>query len=137
MHGNPRRLDDCQVACRWLFSASAIVEYRHGPAANLRAPARHSREHVAIVAAQQTFRQNRWAQYEHEMQDPMDDPPDAWEQTEFAFARLRFRSPRDGYFRRFARWGTDSNKSDRLFMKAIRRLTRIHTRSDRRDRRHR
>jgi hypothetical protein len=63
---------------------------------------------AAIVAAQHTFRQNRWAQYEHEMQDPIDDPPDAWEQTEFAFARLRFRSPRDGYFRRFARWGTDS-----------------------------
>jgi len=84
---------------------------------------------AAIVAAQNTFRQNRWAQYEHEMQDPIDDPPDAWEQTEFAFARLRFRSPRDGYFRRFARWGTDSNKSERLFMKAIRRLTRVHTRS--------
>ena len=31
------------------------------------------------------------------MQDPIDDPPDAWEPTEFAFARLRFRSPRDAY----------------------------------------
>src|SRR4249920_3797449 len=84
---------------------------------------------VAIVAAQYTFRQNRWAQYEHEMQDPIDAPPDAWEPTEFAFARLRFRSPRDSYFRRFARWGTDANKGDRLFMQAIRRLTRVHTRS--------
>ena len=72
---------------------------------------------------------NRWAQYEREMQDPIDDPPDAWEPTEFAFARLRYRSPRDGYFRRFARWGTDANKGDRLFMQAIRRLTRVHVRS--------
>src|SRR3954468_23128471 len=72
---------------------------------------------------------NRWAAFEHEMQNPVDDPPDAWEKTEFAFARLRFRSPRDGYFRGRHRWGTDTNKSDRIFMQAIRRLTRIHTRS--------
>jgi hypothetical protein len=84
---------------------------------------------TAIAGAQYAHRQNRWAQYEHEMQDPIDDPPDAWDKTEFAFARLRYRSPRDGYFRRFARWGTDSNKSERLFMKAIRRLTRLDTRS--------
>jgi hypothetical protein len=62
------------------------------------------------------------------MQNPVDDPPDAWEKTEFAFARLRFRSPRDGGFRR-ARWGTDTNKSDRIFMSALRRLTRLHVRS--------
>src|SRR5215475_1978871 len=84
---------------------------------------------VMLLGAQITCRPNRWAQYEREMQDPVDDPPDAWEQTEFAFARLRYRSPRDGYFRRFARWGTDSNKSERLFMMALRRLTRLHTRS--------
>jgi len=41
----------------------------------------------------------RWAIYEHEMQNPAEDPPDAWEKTEFAFARLRFRSNRDGYWR--------------------------------------
>jgi hypothetical protein len=40
-----------------------------------------------------------------------------------------YRSPRDYGFRRFARWGTDSNKSERLFMLALRRLTRLHTRS--------
>jgi hypothetical protein len=74
-------------------------------------------------------RDNRWARYEHEMQTPVDDPPDALEPAEFAFARLRFRSPRDGSFRRHLRWGTDTNKSDRIFMQAIRRLTRIHTRS--------
>src|SRR3954451_23459761 len=84
---------------------------------------------ATLLIARQSFRQNRWARYEHEMQDPIDDPPDAWDSTEFAFARLRFRSPRDGYFRRFLRWGTDSNKSERLFMKAIRRLTRLDTRS--------
>jgi hypothetical protein len=45
------------------------------------------------------------------MQDPVDDPPDAWEKSEFAFARLRFRSARDNYFRRFLRWGTDANRA--------------------------
>jgi len=62
------------------------------------------------------------------MQDPVDDPPGAWENTEFSFARLRYHSIRDGYFRR-ARWGTDANKCDRLFLQALRRLTRIHARS--------
>ena len=66
--------------------------------------------------------------YEREMQNPADDPPDAWEKTEFAFARLRFRSPRDGYYYR-ARWGTDANKSERQFIQGLRRLTRIHARS--------
>ena len=50
------------------------------------------------------------------MQDPIDDPPDAWEQTEFAFARLRFRSPCEAI--RDARWGTDSNKAERLSCRA-------------------
>src|ERR1041385_1291253 len=83
---------------------------------------------AVLGAAQVARRPNRWAQYEREMQHPVDDPPDAGEKTEFAFGRLRFRSPRDGYFRR-ARWGTDSNKSERLFMTALRRLTRVHVRS--------
>ena len=69
----------------------------------------------------------RWAMYEHEMQNPAEDPPDAWEKTEFAFARLRFRSNRDGYWR--ARWGTDANKSERQFIQGLRRLTRVHARS--------
>jgi hypothetical protein len=69
----------------------------------------------------------RWAKYEHEMQNPAEDPPDAWEKTEFAFARLRFRSNRDGYYR--ARWGTDANKSERQFIQGLRRLTRVHARS--------
>jgi hypothetical protein len=65
----------------------------------------------------------RWAEYESEMQDPADDPPDAWEDAEFAFARLRYRSYRRG------RWGTDANKSERLFMQGLRRLTRLNARS--------
>ena len=79
-----------------------------------------------LTAAQYGRGQRRWAMYEHEMQNPVDDPPDAHEKTEFAFARLRFRSQRD-YYR--ARWGTDANKSERQFIQGIRRLTRIHTRS--------
>jgi hypothetical protein len=70
---------------------------------------------------------NRWAGYEREMQHPYDDPPDAREPAEFAFARLRYRSPRDGF--RYSRWGVDANKSERLFMQALRRLSRVHTRS--------
>lgn len=72
----------------------------------------------------------RWAKYEAEMQDPVDDPDDAWQEAEFAFARLRFRSYRDG--RRwggYARWGIDCNKSDRQFMAGIRRLSRVQVRS--------
>ena len=64
--------------------------------------------------------------YEYEMQTPADDPPDAWEQTEFAFARLRYHSPRGGFYQR---WGIDTNRADRLFSKALRRLTRLHVRS--------
>jgi hypothetical protein len=65
-----------------------------------------------------------WARYEAEMQDPVDDPPDAGRKGEFAFGRLRYRSPLDG--RGFyARWGIDANKGDRLFIGILRRLTRI------------
>jgi uncharacterized protein DUF4159 len=77
--------------------------------------------------AQSGFGQRRWAEYEWEMQTPVDDPPDAWEETEFAFARLRFRSDRQG--RGYARWGIDANRSDRQFIQGLRRLTRIHARS--------
>lgn len=70
---------------------------------------------------------NRWARYEREMQDPVDDPPDASVEAEFIFARLRYRSPYNG--RGFARWGTDANKSDYQFMIALRRLSRVNARS--------
>jgi len=65
-------------------------------------------------------------QYEREMQNPADDPPDALEKTEYAFARLRYRG--FGGYRRSS-WGTDSNKAERQFVQGVRRLTRIHTRS--------
>lgn len=79
------------------------------------------------VLALEAQHSRRWAQYEREMQNPVEDPPDAWEKTEFAFARLRYRSGRDGFYR--ARWGIDSNKSERQFIIALRRLSRIHARS--------
>ncbi len=52
------------------------------------------------------------------------------EQTEFAFARLRY----DGYQGRgacfgYSKWTTDYPKADRQFVQGVRRLTRIHTRS--------
>jgi len=82
---------------------------------------------LAALALAQTSRLNRWAAYEHEMQDPVDDPPDAARPAEFAFARLRYRSHRDG--RAYARWGIDANKGDRLFLYHIKRLTRVETRA--------
>jgi hypothetical protein len=88
-------------------------------------------------AAQQERGVRRWAQYEWEMQDPIPDPPDAWDEAEFAVGRLRFRSPLDGNrgFGGFRggrgrrRWGIDANKGDRVFSQILRRLTRIHVRS--------
>ena len=82
---------------------------------------------AAWSSAQSARGQRRWAIYEHEMQNPTDDPPDAWEETEFAFARLRFRSRLDGWAR--SRWGIDANKSERQFIQGLRRLTRVHARS--------
>jgi Domain of unknown function (DUF4159) len=86
------------------------------------------------LLAFQGSRPRRWAAYEPEMEDPVGDPPDAWEKTEFAFCRLRYHSintrllgdPR-GYPARS--WGIDSNKAERSLSQGIRRLTRIDTRS--------
>lgn len=83
---------------------------------------------VALVA-QRSSSTRRWAKYEPEMQDPAEDPPDAWDKTEFAFARLRFRSNRDGWGYYRSRWGTDANKSERQFIQGLRRLTRVDARS--------
>lgn len=82
---------------------------------------------VAVLSAQNGGGNRRWERYEPEMQDPADDPPDAWVDAEFVFARLRYRSPRNwgGY----ARWGIDANKSERQFLQGVRRLTRIDARS--------
>jgi hypothetical protein len=77
--------------------------------------------------------------YEPEMQDPVPDPPDAEVKGEFTFARLRYREfegavhpgrgGRGGGMRRRGSWGIDSNRADRLFEKAIRRLTRVDSKS--------
>ncbi len=58
-------------------------------------------------------------------------PPDADEQTEWCFAKLRYRnhpmySPSAGYRQS---WGIDSPKAERQFSMGVKRLTRIHTRS--------
>jgi hypothetical protein len=92
---------------------------------------------VAVRAYQTRYNQ----QYEREMQDPVEDPPDAYRKGEFTFARLRYRPYSGGggggygfgYGRGYGRgrggWGIDSNRADRLFEKAINRLTRIDSRS--------
>lgn len=55
---------------------------------------------VAIVfafalgcAAAWAWQGGRYSRYANEMQNPAPDPPDAGEKTEYAFARLRYRSP--------------------------------------------
>lgn len=78
---------------------------------------------LSLWAATDFRSQRRWQEYEREMQNPADDPDDAWVEGEFTFARLRYRSIRRG------RWGTDANKSERLFLEGLRRLTLINTRS--------
>jgi hypothetical protein len=66
--------------------------------------------------------------YEREMQDPVEDPPDATVVREFQLGRLRYRSPLDRG-RGYSRWGIDANKGDRLFTGLLRRLTRIDAQS--------
>lgn len=66
-----------------------------------------------------------WARYEAEMQDPVDDPPDALRKSEFALGRVRYRSPLDRYGRSYFRWGIDVNEGDRVFIDLLQRLTRI------------
>src|SRR3972149_9241936 len=81
----------------------------------------------SLLAAQSRVGMRHSQQYEREMQNPTyEDPPDAGEKTEWAFARLRFRGPGQ---RLRSSWGTDSNKGERVFVQGVRRLTRIHTRS--------
>jgi hypothetical protein len=81
---------------------------------------------LAVAGALYGLQSRRWQMYEDEMQNPVDDPPDAWEDTEFAFARLRYRSVGRGWY---PSWGIDANKSERQFITGLRRMTRIHARS--------
>jgi len=80
---------------------------------------------VAFGADQ--IRERVSAQYEAEMQDPVDDPPNARRKGAFSIGRLRYRSPLDTRrrFGGYARWGIDANKGDRLFIGILGRLTRI------------
>ena len=82
---------------------------------------------LVAVGAAFAYRTRKWQQYEREMQNPAEDPPDADVPGEYAFARLRYRSAGRG--RRGSSWGTDSNKAERVFSQGLRRLTRVHTRS--------
>jgi hypothetical protein len=72
------------------------------------------------------WQSGRYSPYANEMQNPAPHPPDGDEKTEYAFARLRYRSL--GGWRRSS-WGTDSNKAEQHFVQGLRRLTRVHTRS--------
>jgi hypothetical protein len=86
---------------------------------------------LLLAAAALGFTQSRgniWARYEREMQDAVDDPPDARVRGEFELGRLRYRSPLDRG-RGYSRWGIDANKGDRLFIGLLRRLTRIDAQS--------
>jgi hypothetical protein len=83
----------------------------------------------ALLGAAQS-RGRIWAQYEDEMQDPVDDPPDAGRKGEFIQGRLRYRSPMDrGGRSSYFRWGIDANKGDRIFLGILQRLTRIDVQS--------
>src|SRR6185369_1359295 len=89
---------------------------------------------IVPIAILKGFQGRHSQQWEREMQDPVDDPPDADRRAEFTFARLRYRAGSFGGFggRGYGRrssWGVDSNRADRLFEKATARLTRIDTRS--------
>ena len=90
------------------------------------------------------FQMRHSQQWEWEMQDPVADPPDADRKAEFTFARLRYRGYSGGGFGfggggggRFGgrrgggsrSWGIDSNRADRLFERAVRRLSLVDTRS--------
>lgn len=82
---------------------------------------------VAAAVTAVAWQGGNWSKYAGEMQNPAPDPPDAGEKTEWAFARLRYRST--GGYRRGG-WGTDSNKAEQHFVQGVRRLSRVHARSN-------
>ena len=86
-----------------------------------------------LFAFQKPFRQYPGVEYSN-----FETPPDYQEKTEFAFARLMFPGGwNDGYRGRFdgdfrlglSLWTQDYPRADRHFSQAVRRLTRVHTRS--------
>ncbi len=90
---------------------------------------------LALVHAQRPFREYPGFEY-----DDFPLPPDYQEKTEWVFARLMY-PPARGYGYRFRRfgvsdwtqgmsfWTMDYPRSDRHFVRAVRRLTRVHARS--------
>jgi hypothetical protein len=85
---------------------------------------------IPFLALLAQYGERRNQAYEREMQNPSyEDPPDAWVEGEFAFARLRYRSYGGGGRYRRSSWGTDSNKAERHFLQGVRRLSRVDTRS--------
>jgi hypothetical protein len=86
-----------------------------------------------LYAFQRPFRQYPGVEYRN-----LEVTPDWEEKTEWVFARLMFPSgANDGYYPRFqgdwrlglSLWTQDYPKADRLFSRALRRLTRVHVRS--------
>ena len=73
----------------------------------------------SALFAFQRGRRGGFREYEEELVTPAD----AGEKTEWAFARLKYPSPR------YWNWTTDYPKADRQFVQGVRRLTRLHTRS--------
>ncbi len=74
--------------------------------------------------------QAQFIQYPGEEDNPAPVPRDAFERTEWAFARLRYPSGRyASYSGETGTWPTDYPKADRQFVQGVRRLTRLHTRS--------
>jgi len=64
---------------------------------------------------------------EYDMERPTADPEDAREKAEYTFIRTRYRtSPVWGDY---PFWGMDANRAERQFVRGVRRLTRIQTRS--------
>lgn len=83
---------------------------------------------AAAFAYQRRGGLRRSSQYEWEMQNPAEDPPDSLEPGEYTFARFRYPSGYGGR-RRGGSWGTDANKAERVFLQGVRRLTRVNARS--------
>jgi hypothetical protein len=74
--------------------------------------------------------QANFKQYVQEEDNPTAVPPDAFERTEWAFARLKYPSGSyASYSGERGTWPTDFPKADRQFVQGVRRLTRLHTRS--------
>ncbi|HXE61942.1 MAG TPA: DUF4159 domain-containing protein [Bryobacteraceae bacterium] len=90
----------------------------------------------ALSAFQKPFRQYNGVEYS---MGTLPMPPDWNQPAEFVFARLMYPNggPMDGYYPRYqgdwhqglSLWTQDYPRADRHFLEAVRRLTRIHTRS--------